>query len=157
MHTIRMATADDAGLIADQRQQMFIDAGQTQVADIPELRANFIAWVRPRLEDGTYLGWLVEEDGVVIAGAGMWLMDFPPHWMDPEPVRAYLLNFYVEPAFRGRGLAVALLRLTVAEAGRRGIRVVSLHASKFGKPIYERNGFSASNEMMLRIPAPPAQ
>jgi GNAT superfamily N-acetyltransferase len=156
MPTIRIATAADAGLIAEQRRQMFLDAGQTQVADMPELRTNFLAWVRPRLEDGTYLGWLVEEDGAVVGGAGMWLMDFPPHFMDPEPVRAYLLNFYVEPAFRGRGLAVALLRLTVAEAARRNIRVVTLHASKFGRPIYERNGFVDSNEMRLQLPQAPA-
>jgi GNAT superfamily N-acetyltransferase len=111
---------------------------------------NFVAWVRPRLVDGTYLGWLVEQDGAVIAGAGMWLMDFPPHWMDAEPVRAYLLNFYVEPIARGRGLAQQLLTLTVDEARHRGIRVVSLHASRLGRPIYERNGFEATNEMILR-------
>jgi len=29
--------------------------------------------------------------------------------------------------------------------------VVSLHASKFGKPLYERNGFAMSNEMLLRF------
>jgi ribosomal protein S18 acetylase RimI-like enzyme len=81
----------------------------------------------------------------------MWLMDFPPHWMDAEPVRAYLLNFYVEPEFRGRGLASELLTTAVEDARRRGIKVVSLHASKFGKPLYERNGFEPTNEMILRL------
>jgi ribosomal protein S18 acetylase RimI-like enzyme len=81
----------------------------------------------------------------------MWLVDFPPHWMDAEPVRAYLLNFYVEPAFRGRGIAEKMLKLGVDEAKRRGIGVVSLHASKLGRPIYERNGFADTNEMMLRL------
>jgi GNAT superfamily N-acetyltransferase len=85
----------------------------------------------------------------MVAGAGMWLMDFPPHWMDPEPRRAYLLNFYVEPAFRGQGLAYELLKTAVEDARRRGIKVVSLHASKFGKPLYERNGFEPTNEMIL--------
>jgi GNAT superfamily N-acetyltransferase len=85
----------------------------------------------------------------VVAGAGMWLMDFPPHWMDAEPRRAYLLNFYVESAFRGQGLAYELLKTAVEDARRRGIKVVSLHASKFGKPLYERNGFEPTNEMML--------
>jgi hypothetical protein len=28
-------------------------------------------------------------------------MEFPPHWMDPEPLRAYLLNFYTIPEARG--------------------------------------------------------
>jgi hypothetical protein len=29
--------------------------------------------------------------------------------------------------------------------------VVSLHASEFGRPLYERNGFEATNEMMLSL------
>jgi len=28
---------------------------------------------------------------------------------------------------------------------------VSLHASKFGRPIYEKNGFEGTNEMILRL------
>ena len=151
MITTRMATVDDAQLIAEQRQRMFVDSGQAEGAAMSRMVDNFVAWVRPRLADGTYLGWLMEEEGAVIAGAGMWLMDFPPHWMDAEPVRAYLLNFYVVPPARGRGLAQQMLTTTVDEARRRGIGVVSLHASHLGRPIYERNGFAATNEMILRL------
>lgn len=114
--------------------------------------AKFVPWVRQKLEDESYVGWLVSKDGVVIAGAGMFLMDFPSLWMDTEPVRAYLLNFYVDPEFRGNGLAYRLLKMAVADARGRGIKVVSLHASKFGKPLYERNGFEPTNEMILRLP-----
>ena len=78
-------------------------------------------------------------------------MEFPPHFLDPEPRRAYLLNFYVAPEMRGRGFARQLLALAIDEARARGIKVVTLHASKFGKPIYERNGFVMSNEMLLRF------
>ena len=156
MLTTRLATVVDAELIARHRRSMFVDAGQSEDAKLQTMVENFVAWVRPRLSDGSYVGWLVEveedgEDGRVVAGAGMWLIDFPPHWMDAEPARAYLLNFYVDPAFRGRGLAYELLMTAVEDARRRGIKVVSLHASKFGKPLYERNGFEATNEMMLRL------
>jgi GNAT superfamily N-acetyltransferase len=151
MITIRMATVDDARLIAVQRQRMFVDSGQAEGEAMLRMVENFVDWVEPRLKDGTYLGWLMEEGGAVIAGAGMWLIDFPPHWMHEEPVRAYLLNFYVEPAARGRGLAQQMLDLTLQEARRRGIVVVSLHASRLGRPIYERNGFEGTNEMMLRL------
>lgn len=112
---------------------------------------RFVPWVEERLEDGSYAGWLVVEGERVVAGAGMWVMEFPPHWRDPEPQRAYLLNFYVAPEARGRGLAFGLLKTAVEEARRRGIKVVTLHASRFGRPIYERNGFEASNEMMLSL------
>lgn len=66
-------------------------------------------------------------------------------------MRAYLLNFYVDADFRGHGLAFELLKTSVEDVRRRGIGVVSLHASKFGKPLYECNGFEASTEMMLRL------
>ncbi len=130
---------------------MFVDAGQAEDETMQAMMDNFLVWVRPRLIDGTHVGWIVEEDGRAVPGAGMWLIDFPPHWMDAEPVRAYLLNFYVDPAFRGRGLAYELLTTAVDDARRRGIKVVSLHASKFGKPLYERNGFEPTNEMILRL------
>ncbi len=152
MFETRSATADDAELIARQRCSMFIDAGQADEALTKTVFEKFVPWVRPKLEDGSYMGWLVSNDGVVVAGAGMWLMNFPPHWMDVEPVRAYLLNFYVDPEFRGHGIAYGLLKTAVNDARRRGIRVVSLHASKFGKPLYERNGFEPTNEMILRNP-----
>jgi GNAT superfamily N-acetyltransferase len=153
MFEMRLATVADAELIGAQRHRMFVDSGQADDERMQTVTAKFVPWVREKLEDGSYIGWLTSEtseDGRVVAGAGMWLMDFPPHWMDAEPVRAYLLNFYVDPAFRGHGLAHALLKTAVGEARRRGIKVVSLHASKFGRPLYERNGFEATNEMILR-------
>jgi ribosomal protein S18 acetylase RimI-like enzyme len=146
----RSATPADAELIANHRAHMFADSGQATLDSMTEMSSNFVAWVRPRLADGSYVGWLIEDEGAVVAGAGLWLMDFPPHWMDPEPIRAYLLNFYVDPAFRGRGLAQQMLDTAIAEARRRGIQVVSLHASKLGRPIYERSGFEQTNEMILR-------
>jgi GNAT superfamily N-acetyltransferase len=150
MAETRRATVADAEAIAEQRMRMFVDAGMAQEADMAHMRANFVDWVRPKLEDGSYAGWLVEEDGRLIAGAGLWEMEWPPHFMDENPRRAYLLNFYVAPEARRRGLARNLLALAVAEATTRGLKVVTLHASKYGKLVYEQNGFEPSTEMMLR-------
>jgi len=152
MALIREATVADAGLIAGQRRRMFVDAGQPDDAKMAAMEAAFLPWVQARLENGTYLGWLASEGERVIGGAGMWLMEFPPHFLNREAMRAYLLNFYVDPEFRGRGLARALLHEALAEARRREIEVVTLHASKFGRRLYEQNGFKQTNEMMLRAP-----
>lgn len=151
MFETRLATVADAELIARHRRSMFVDMGQADGEAMRAMIVSFVPWVRERLRLGTYVGWLIEEGDRAVAGAGMLLMDFPPHWMDAEPVRAYLLNFYVDQEFRGKGLAYELLMTAVKDARRRGIKVVSLHASKFGKPLYERNGFEPTNEMMLRL------
>lgn len=150
MSEIRQAIVADAETITEQRVRMFVDAGVSTEEQMAQMRANFLPWLRSRLEDGSYIGWLVEEAGRPVAGAGLWVMEFPPHFWDAEPRRAYLLNFYVAPEMRRHGLATRLLRLAMAEAHARGIKVVTLHASKFGKPVYEQHGFKPSNEMILR-------
>ena len=130
---------------------MFADAGVAAESDHgPHDARTSSSGCAPGWPDGSYVGWLVEEDGPLVAGAGLWVIDWPPHFMDAEPQRAYLLNFYVAPEMRRRGLARDLLALAVAEAKARGIKVVTLHASKFGKPVYEQTGFTMSNEMILR-------
>jgi GNAT superfamily N-acetyltransferase len=141
---------EDAALIAQQRRRMFVDAGQPDDARMRSMEQAFVSWVRFRLQDQTYLGWLAIDGDRAIGGAGMWLMDFPPHFLHIETVRAYLLNFYVDPEFRGRGLARTLLQTALAEANRLDIEIVTLHASKFGRPLYEQHGFTPTNEMMLR-------
>ena len=150
MAEIRRATAADADAIGEQRLRMFVDAEVPFAVPQEAMVANFVEWLRPRLEDGSYVAWLVEQDGRLVGGAGLWVMDWPPHFMHSEPQRAYLLNFYVAPEMRRQGLARKLLELAVAEAKARGIKVVTLHASKFGKPVYEQYGFKMSNEMILR-------
>ncbi len=147
--SIRRATEDDASLIASQRRAMFADAVSPVPSTLQTMEERFESWVRERLRSDKYLGWIAETEAGPVAGAGLWIMDFPPHFLDVEPARGYLLNFYVAPEHRGRGLARRLLSLTMEEGRRLRLRVLTLHASKFGRPLYDRTGFRASNEMML--------
>ncbi len=147
----RPATVEDAETLADQRVRMYVDADLAAETDLAPMRSNFAVWVRAKLAENSYAGWLIEDNGQPIAGAGLWVMEWPPHFLHAEPRRAYLLNFYVAPHMRHRGLASQLLALAVSEAQARGIKLVTLHASKFGRPIYERSGFVTSPEMMLDL------
>jgi len=149
MFEIRLAGLEDAELIGRQRRQMFLDAGQPDDVVMAAMERDFVPWVREKIAEDRYVGFLASERGVVVGGAGVWLMEFPPHFLDAAPVRAYLLNFYTAPEVRGRGLAGSLVDRCVEEARVRGCEVVTLHASKFGKPIYEKKGFKQTNEMML--------
>lgn len=148
-YTLRPATAGDAGLIAAQRASMFTDMGVEYREDV----AGFAPWVEPRLAAANYLGWIVETRGQAVAGAGLLLLDCPPHFLDPQPLRAYLLNVYTHPEHRGRGLARLLTETAIAETRRRNIRLLSLHASEAGRPIYQNLGFTPTNEMRLTLGA----
>jgi GNAT superfamily N-acetyltransferase len=150
MPTLRHATLADAELITLQRHQMFADNDLATEAAYAAMDANFLPWVTERLADGRYVGLFLEEDGVVLAAGGIFYMDFPPHFLDPAPIRAYLLNFYTAPQARGRGFANQVLKACVDECHARNVKVITLHASKFGKPIYEKFGFVQHNEFVLR-------
>ena len=152
MPTLRRATAADAALIATHRHRMFADNAFSTEAELTEMQTAFEPWVRKHLAAGTYIGLFLEDDATheVLAAAGVWLMEWPPHYLHHEPLRAYLLNFYTAPASRGQGFANQLLRAAVDAAHQAGATVLTLHASPFGKPIYEKFGFKLSNEWILK-------
>lgn len=116
--------------------------------------ASFLRDAMPR---GEYLAW-VAEDGesppATIGGAGVQLRSILPRPRDgadglelgPE---AIVLNVYVEPDWRRRGVAEALMRAALTALADRGIRRIVLHASADGRRLYERLGFMPTNEMRL--------
>ena len=155
---IRLATEADAAIIALQRVKMFQDNNLVPVGTWEQLERDSMEWTARKLRDGSYVGWLMEEGmsdasepARVIGGAGVWFMEWPPHWMHPEPMRGYLLNVYVAPEARRRGLARELVLLATEECKRRGLHLAVLHASGMGQPIYEELGWKKSNEMVLKL------
>jgi ribosomal protein S18 acetylase RimI-like enzyme len=149
----RMATAADVKVLTHHRRRMFVDAGRVDNQVLEIMSRNFEPWVIRMIEEGKYIGWLISEDQRVVAGAGLLLLDWPPHPLDPRSTqRGYLLNVYVEPDYRRKKLASQLIELALAEARRRKIRVVSLHSTEAGRRLYESNGFRDTNEMFYVEP-----
>jgi GNAT superfamily N-acetyltransferase len=145
--SIRPTTLEDVATIAEHRHRMFVDDG---IPDDERMRAlidSFIPWVKARIQMGIYSGWFALDGDKVIAGVGMMTIDWPPHPLHLEPLRGYLLNVYTDPAYRGKGIAKCLVKKAMEEAVRRKISVVTLHASKMGRPVYEKLGFNGTTEM----------
>jgi GNAT superfamily N-acetyltransferase len=151
----RAATIADAALITAHRRAMFSAMGSGTPESLEEMSRHFEPWVIPRLADGRYLGWITLDGDRPMASIGLLLLDWPPHALHPGSAeRGYILNLFVEPEYRRRGLARGLVELCLAEARRRNIALVTLHASAEGRPLYEAFGFSTSNEMQLRNQLP---
>lgn len=145
--TLRMAVLEDAEIIARHRRAMFEDMGM----DVPDMAITvFIDWVQGKLVNDDYLGWfLTDDNGKVVAGAGLWLIEWPPTPMDISTTRGYVLNVYVEPDYRHQGLARRLMETILSYCAEKRIRVITLHASNKGRPLYDSMGFVGTNEMRL--------
>lgn len=143
----RTLDVGDLELICRHREAMFRDAGRDG-DELATMTEHFRPWLLPRLRDGSYFGFVLEDQGRPIAGIGLMLIDWPPHPLHPtQDRRGYVLNVYVEPDYRRRGLARELMRLADAEFARRGVSYCVLHATEQGRPLYRELGWSGTAEM----------
>lgn len=151
--TIRPATVEDVPIIVHHRRAMFADMGHTDPAGLDAMCESFAPYLARAIAEGAYRGWLAQtRDGRVIAGGGLIVHEWPSRPVVPaEPRRAYILNVYTEPDYRGRGIARRIVSDIIEWCRTQGFRSVSLHASTAGRRLYETMGFEPTNEMRLRL------
>jgi ribosomal protein S18 acetylase RimI-like enzyme len=151
---LRSISPSDLNLICEHRERMFAESGRDRTSLKPMTDA-FRDWLRPRLDDKSYFGWIIERDGRPAAAVGMMVIDWPPHPSHlKQERRGYVLNMYVEPDHRHRGLARRLMEMVRAEAQALELDYVTLHATRQGRPLYERLGWTPTAELGLHITPP---
>jgi GNAT superfamily N-acetyltransferase len=154
IYSIQQATTSDAAIIGKHRVAMFQDMGEVPTDSLAaELLSTSIAALTALFREGSYVGWLAIDTGErVIAGAGAHVRPQLPRISHDgarvavRPV-ALVLNVYTEPAWRGKGIARALMQRLMQWATSEGIDRVVLHASNAGRPLYQSLGFIPTNEM----------
>jgi GNAT superfamily N-acetyltransferase len=146
---IRLATVADIPTINHQRRAMFAEMGWDHFLSAGMDKA-FAEWLRPRLENGTYLGWFaVTAAGEIAGGVGLWIREGTPHPHDFSTRRGYVMNVYIEPEQRRQGLARDLMQTLLDWCRANALYSVNLHASDAGQPLYESLGFTPANEMSI--------
>jgi GNAT superfamily N-acetyltransferase len=140
--TLRRVRTDDAVAIARHR---FHSAEPK--ADIDA----YSGWLPARIELGTYIGFIAEAEGRIVAGAGAVLLDWGPIRGEASGRRARIVNVFTDVTWRSQGIARALVGKVMATCADIGISVFSLAATPDGEQLYRSLGFeSYSNEMILR-------
>ena len=150
---IRETQLEDLEEILLQRRHMFHDMGHRDEAILDAIVCTSRPFIRQSLVDKSYLGWFALASGRrVAAGVGLMLSPWVASPRDPNHARRpYLLNVYTYPEFRKRGLARVLTLEAIAWCRHHGFRTLWLHASEYGRPVYESLGFEPTNEMKLLI------
>jgi ribosomal protein S18 acetylase RimI-like enzyme len=154
---VRPAGLNDIPMLAHHRAAMFRDMGQLAPGLEAALERATVSYLSVALPRGDYLAWVAEDLGsppTTIGGAGVQLRPILPRpragnddlELGPE---AIVLNVYVEPDWRRRGVAEALMRTVLTTLASRGVHRIVLHASDDGRRLYERLGFVPTNEMRL--------
>ncbi|MBM0744315.1 GNAT family N-acetyltransferase [Phormidium sp. CLA17] len=149
----RAATPEEDGLIARHFYQMWLDnqiAESAIAIDWLELTLKFIDQARQSLN---YQAFVAEVEGEVVGSAGCQRFAglYPNIMQATERCDGYIWGVYVEPAYRGRGIATQLTQQTIAYLKAIGCTHAVLNASPSGKPVYSRLGFVDGNLMRLDL------
>ncbi len=142
-------------LLVAHRRGMWKEIGGATPKELAAADPVYRHWALEGLREGWLLAFVAEDDrGRALGSGALWLAP-----SQPRPGRLarsrlpYILSMYTLPSARGRGVASALVGEMVRWAEAHGYPRVTLHASVQGRPVYERLGFVASNEMRRELPA----
>jgi len=146
---IRLGTTADLDQLAEQWLAMFEEIGNFFERDFqPAWRTAFQDYFRRRMDAGEAAFFVAVSDGAIVGTAAALLRDGYP--VAITGIRnGYIFGVRVAPEYRRRGLAEQLTREAVGYCKRLDCRTIRLHASRFGRSIYERIGFAPTNEMEL--------
>ncbi len=148
---MRRATLDDLDLLVRHRRGMWEEILQAAPKEMDAADRAYRRWARAKIRSRDVVGWIIEDGDEPVASGCIWLMPSQPRPGWKGTVSPYLMSMYTEKAYRGQGHGTRITREAIRWSKARGYTVLLLHASKFGKPIYVREGFSEGNEMRLRL------
>ena len=147
---IARATADDAGTLAFFRYEMFRD--MLPDSDWSFRRDMLVAeagrYFREQADSPYQMNYVAFLNGQAVGSACAILQERPPHVRYDGVRYGYVHNVYVKPEARGQGVARALLKRLHAEAAKAGVVRLSLHASRFGRPLYLDLGYESIERYM---------
>lgn len=135
-------------LVATRVEVLRAANGLSADADMRLVETESRAYYAEALIDGSHTGYLAFDGDRVVGAGGVSYYKVMPTYHNPTGRKAYIMNMYVAPDRRRRGIATALLDLLMADIRLRGVESVSLEATEMGRPLYEKYGFVAMEHEM---------
>lgn len=144
--TVREATLDDTAFLAECRRRMFdemdVDSETTDAAG-----EAFVAYVEREMPASAFFAYVAEADGTLIGSAAAFVHETVPMELNPGNRVGRIVNVFVEPLWRRRGVASAVVGAVMERLCEEGVGVAALAATEDGAPVYERLGFEHYDEM----------
>jgi GNAT superfamily N-acetyltransferase len=148
---IRPGTLADIPTIVHHRRRMCEDMNYSDDAALTAMVRATADYLKAAIPEGSFRSWLACDDGKIVAGGAVVITPWPAHAYEPVCRRATILNMYTEPEYRRRGIARQLMQTMIDWCKEEGFARVTLHASQYGRPLYESLGFEQNNEMRLNL------
>lgn len=144
---VRVAGADDMGQLAGLLGRF--DGRELPAGPEPVFAAELLRWWETH--QASHVPFL----GVIPPGAAVGMAWLAIAARVPRPGRqgrrcGDVQSVYVVPEHRSAGVGTALIEAVVRHADGLGLEHVTVHANERARSLYERAGFAASRDVLLR-------
>ncbi|HTR93968.1 MAG TPA: GNAT family N-acetyltransferase [Trebonia sp.] len=143
---IKIAGPDDAPALAALRRA-WTEENHGPAGDA-DFEARFLDWYRREAQ--RRVSWLAEAGGDLVGMMNMSVFERMPQPGRDPGCWGYLANAFVLAAHRDRGIGSLLLRALLGYADERQFVRVVLRPSERSIPFYERLGFTADHDLLVR-------
>jgi GNAT superfamily N-acetyltransferase len=136
-------------MMTDLRCEFLEEVGDGKPMDA-DLRQAIADYFSSKISFGEFVAFYALADGRPVAGSGLVFRHCPPSPKCRSGIGAYIMNMYAAPAWRGKGIATALLKELFNVARKAQCNSVRLHALPKAQNVYAKMGFKAvEGEMEL--------
>jgi len=149
--TIVQALPENDSTIAQHFYQLWLDNDVSEDSirdDWLDITLKFIEQARREV---AFQAFIAEINGSIVGSASCQLYCglYPSPFKLQHRKYGYIWNIYVESDYRRQGIATQLTKTAIDYLQDLDCTKAVLHASPFGKPVYESLGFVSNNEMVL--------
>ena len=140
---------DDIETLINTRLEMLRSVNNLpETEDLAEVAKSCRAYYMDSFEKDIHVAYLVFDGETFIGCGGVSFYQVMPNIKNPSGMKAYIMNIYTVPGYRGMGIATKVVDLLVTEAHKRNIHKIMLDATQMGRPVYVRYGFVPDDTAM---------
>lgn len=133
------------------RHAMKLELAMSVAGLRPDWAERETAYFARRTSEGGAQWHLAKAGGVFVGSSCAFVDDGWASTLLTRPKTGWIIGVYVVPEFRRCGIARALTDAALRWLRGTSCTEVKLHASPFGRGIYESMGFELTNEMRLKL------
>lgn len=150
---IRQANMKDIDILVGQRHKMFEAIRPRNWKSHKVADAAYRKWIYEMTRKKRFAGFLaVADTGEVVGGGCVWIREILPRPESRMKLKEpYLMSMYTEPSYRGKGIATGIVKEATKWSKQRGYKEMTLHASKYGRPVYSTIGWKRTWEMRIEL------
>lgn len=145
---VRSATPEDLETAVSRRIEFLAAVRGPDFRPSGDLIERTRSFVVAEQGAGRLHTWIAEDGPEFVGIVSLLLWPRPPQPEDFRTTEAYIINMYVPPAYRRRGIGRRLLDGCQQSAEELGIRKFLLHSTDEARGLYESSGFAPKTNWM---------